>query len=107
MLGPEGDVRVAADYGPGDCALTNLNAASPETCWQARLWRWAKLLSRGEPGWRTSEPCRRNGILITAPAHTVSTPHQPATNRARISVTLFSESSSTRSLKPWMFSALA
>ena len=31
MLGPEGDVRAAADHGPGDCALTNLNAASPET----------------------------------------------------------------------------
>jgi hypothetical protein len=31
MLGPEGDVRLAADHGPGDCALTNLNAASPET----------------------------------------------------------------------------
>jgi hypothetical protein len=36
-----------------------------------------------------------------------STPHQPAMNSAIVFVTFFSDSSSTRSLKPWTFSALA
>ena len=50
---------------------------------------------------------RKPEVSLAHTAHTAVTPHQPVMNRTMVLVTFFSDSSSTRSLKPWMFSALA
>jgi hypothetical protein len=63
MLGPKGDVRVAADHGPGDCALTNLNAASPATS-----LRSAPVLARKRPVVHQTPVSERWWLLEAGPS---------------------------------------